>query len=239
MTLQIQKNKSPNLKPVKMVCDNGIAKKLNEYELTKFLNCHSTNLLIGAPGSGKSSLIGSFFSSKELLKHTYHNLFLFCPPNSIASMADNIYESIPNQYDELTYENLKDTIDKIKEEDGRYCNAIILDDQGAYLKNKETKKLLKELVMNRRHLRTSIFFLTQTYLSVDREIRKLFSNLFVFKVSKKELELIFDEQVEEAKDLILPISKLVFNKKYNFLFINTDTGRLFRNFDEIIIPEDE
>jgi hypothetical protein len=94
-------------------------------------------------------------------------------------------------------------------------------------------------VYNRRHLRTSLFFLAQTYLSIERDIRKLFSNLFVFKVSKKELALVFDELVEEAKELILPISKLVFDEKYNFLFINTDTGRLFRNFDEIIIPEDE
>lgn len=237
MTFKIHKNKAPKLKPVAMKCDSGIHPKLDEYELTKFLNCHQTTMVVGRPGSGKSSLIGSFFGSKELLKHSYHNLYLFAPQNSIASMKDNIFESIKNQYDELTYENLIDVMDKIKDEDGKYCNAIIMDDQGAYLKNKETRKLLKELIFNRRHLRTSIFFLCQTYLSVDREIRKLFSNLFIFKVSKKELELVFDEHIEEAKDLILPLSKFVFNEKYNFLFINVDSGRLFRNWDEILIEE--
>ena len=120
-------------------------------------------------------------------------------------------------------------MDKIKDEDGKYCNAIIMDDQGAYLKNKETRKLLKELIFNRRHLRTSIFFLCQTYLSVDREIRKLFSNLFIFKVSKKELELVFDEHIEEAKDLILPLSKFVFNEKYNFLLINLFSNHIIYN----------
>lgn len=237
MSFEIIKNKAPKLKPVAMRCDGGIHPKLDEYELTKFLNCHQTTMVVGRPGSGKSSLIGSFFGSKELLKHSYHNLYLFAPQNSIASMKDNIFESIKNQYDELTYDNLADVMDKIKEEDGKYCNAIIMDDQGAYLKNKETRKLLKELIFNRRHLRTSIYFLCQTYLSVDREIRKLFSNLFIFKVSKKELELVFDEHIEEAKDLILPLSKFVFDEKYNFLFINVDTGRLFKNFDEIIIDE--
>jgi len=237
MTFQIQKNKAPKLKPVKMICDGGIHPKLDEYELTKFLNCHQTTMVVGRPGSGKSSLIGSFFGSKELLKHSYHNLYLFAPQNSIASMKDNIFESIKNQYDELTYENLDEVVNKIKEEDGKYCSAIIMDDQGAYLKNKETRKLLKMIIFNRRHLRTSIYFLCQTYLSVDREIRKLFSNLFIFKVSKKELELVFDEHIEEAKDLILPLSKFVFNEKYNFLFINVDTGRLFKNFDEILIDE--
>jgi DNA replication protein DnaC len=234
MALQIKLNKQPKLKPVQMICDSGISKKLNEYELTKFLNCHQTTLLVGRPGSGKSSLIGSFFTSKDLFKHTYHNLYLFAPPNSLSSMKDNIFESIPNQYAELTYDNLLEVINQIKAEDPKYCNAIIFDDQGAYLKNKETKTLLKEIIFNRRHLRTSVFFLCQTYLSIDKEIRKLFSNLFIFRVSKKELEKIFEELVEESKDLILPISKLVFKEKYNFLFINTDSGRLFKNWDEII-----
>ena len=71
-------------------------------------------------------------------------------------------------------------------------------------------------------------------MSVEPDIRKLFSNLFIFRVSKMELEKIFEELVEESKDAVLPISKLVFREQYNFLFINTDTGRLFRNWDEII-----
>lgn len=237
MTFELKINKAPDLKPVKMLCDNGIHPKLNKYELTKFLNCHSTNLLIGKPGSGKTSLIGSFFNSKELLKQTYHNLILFQPSNSRSSMKDDIFETIPTKYDELNYENLSEVMEQIQNEDPKYNNCIILDDQGAYLKNKEVKKLLKNIIFNRRHLRTSIFFLTQTYLSVDKEIRKLFSNLFVFKVSKKELELIFDELVEEAKDLVQPISKFVFDVPYNFLFINTDSGKMYKNWDEIILDD--
>lgn len=237
MTFELKINTKPNISHIPMVCDGNIHKKLNKYELTKFLNKHSTNLLIGRPGSGKTSLMGSFFDSKEILRHTYENLFLFQPSNSRSSMKDDIFETIPNKYDELTYDNLMEVLDKIKDEDPKYNNAIIFDDQGAYLKNKDIKKLLKELIFNRRHLRTSIFFLTQTYLSVDREIRKLFSNLFVFKVSKKELELIFDELVEESKDLVQPISKFVFDVPYNFLFINTDSGRMFKNWDEIILDD--
>jgi hypothetical protein len=152
-------------------------------------------------------------------------------------MKDDIFDSIKNKYDELSYENLSEIISKIEEEDSKYCSAIIFDDVTSSLKNKEIKKLLKTLVYNRRHLRVSIFFLAQTYLSIERDIRKLFSNLFVFKVAKKELELIFDELVEQAKDMILPISKLVFNEKYQFLFINVDSGRMFKCWDEILIDE--
>jgi len=108
---------------------------------------------------------------------------------------------------------------------------------GAYLKNNETKKLLKELIMNRRHLHVSIFFLVQTYLSIERDVRKLFSNCFIFRCSKKEMETIADELIETSKDYINDIVKIVYNEKYNFMFINTDTQRLFRNWDEIIIDE--
>lgn len=233
--MKIQKNKAPNLKHCKMNCDSGINKKLDNYELSKFMNCHSTNLFIGKPGSGKTSLVVSLFKSKDIFNKVFHNVYLFQPSQSRASMSDDIFESIQNKYDELSYENLEEVMNQIKEEDPKYCNCIIFDDMGAYLKDKSIKKLLKELIYNRRHLRTSVFFLCQTYMSVEPDIRKLFSNLFIFRVSKMELEKIFDELVEESKDAILPISKLVFREQYNFLFINTDSGRLFKNFDEIIL----
>lgn len=233
--MKIQKNKAPKLKPCKMNCDSGLHKKLDNYELSKFMNCHATNLFIGKPGSGKTSLVVSLFQSKNVFYDVFHNIYLFQPSHSRASMEDDIFDSIENKYDELTYENLEEVMNQIKEEDPDYCNCIIFDDQTAYLKDKSIKKLLKELIYNRRHLRTSVFFLCQTYMSVEPDIRKLFSNLFIFRVSKKELEKIFEELVEESKDSVLPISKLVFREKYNFLFINTDSGRLFKNWDEIIL----
>lgn len=236
-TLRIKKNDSPALKTLEMLCDGGLADKLNNYDLTTFMNTHSTNLFIGRPGSGKTSLLYSFFKSKELFAKVYHNIFLFQPSASRSSMKDKLFDKLPdeNKYEELSFENLNDVMTRIKDEDKEYNNCIIFDDMGAYLKNKETKQLLKELIYNRRHLRTSIFFLVQTYLSIEKDIRKLFSNIFVFKVSKKELETIFEEVVEREKDNILPISRLVYDKPYEYLFINTDTGRLFKKFDEILM----
>lgn len=235
--LRIKKNDSPALKTLEMLCDGGLADKLNNYDLTTFMNTHSTNLFIGRPGSGKTSLLYSFFKSKELFAKVYHNIFLFQPSASRSSMKDKLFDKLPdeNKYEELSFENLNDVMTRIKDEDKEYNNCIIFDDMGAYLKNKETKQLLKELIYNRRHLRTSIFFLVQTYLSIEKDIRKLFSNIFVFKVSKKELETIFEEVVEREKDNILPISRLVYDRPYEYLFINTDTGRLFKKFDEILM----
>ena len=232
MNLKI--NKKPKLKVTKMICDDPLHEKLNEYDLSKFLNCHSTNLLIGKPGSGKTSTMTSWFQSKLLLKKVYHTIYLFQPSHSTASLKENIFEDLPNKYDELTYETLNDCLEKIKGDDPKFNNAIIIDDMTASLKDGDVKKLLKQLIYNRRHLRTSLFFLCQTYLSVEKDLRKLFSNIFIFKVSIAELDLIFEEHIELNKEQISTIRKFVFDKPYNFLFLNTDSGRIFKNFDEIL-----
>ena len=92
--------------------------------------------------------------------------------------------------------------------------------------------------MNRRHLHLSIFFLVQTYLSIERDVRKLFSNVFIFRCSKKEMETIADELIEQKKEYLNEIVKIVFNKPYQYLFINTDSQRIFSDFNELIIDED-
>ena len=53
MSITLKKNESPELTPAQMVCDGGLHPKLNNYDLTKFLNSHETNLMIGRPASGK------------------------------------------------------------------------------------------------------------------------------------------------------------------------------------------
>jgi hypothetical protein len=151
-------------------------------------------------------------------------------------MKDQLFEQLPDdqKFDELTADNLQYIKDNLDPEEN---TCIIFDDQGAYLKNNETKKQLKELIMNRRHLHISIFFLVQTYLSIERDIRKLFSNCFIFRCSKKEMETIADELIETSKDYINDIVKIVYDKPYEYLFINTDTQRIFKGFDEIIIDD--
>lgn len=238
--ITIQHNDSPQLKACIMNCDKPLHKKLDKYELSRFMNNHSTNLFIGRPGSGKTSLIYSFFKSKELFAKVFHNVFLFQPSHSRASMKDRMFDQLPDpqKYDELNYDNLNEVMETIKAEEPKYNNCIIIDDMTSSLKNNDTLKLLKELIFNRRHLRTSIFFLVQTYHSVPKEIRRLFSNVFVFRISKGEMETIFEELVEKRKDCIQQISKIVFDKPYEFLYINTESQRLFKGWDEIIFKCD-
>lgn len=239
MSFNVKKNVAPNLPSIPMNCDSGLHNKLNKFEISKFMNTHSTNLFCGKPGAGKTSLVTSMFKSKELFNKVFNNIYLIQPPHSRASMKDDTFESIDRKFDDLNVETLTTIMDEIELEDPKYSNCIIFDDVTTALRSKEVVKLLRRLIFNRRHLRTSIFFLVQTYLSLEPQIRKLFSNLFIFKVAHKELQKIFEEHFEYDDDLAKPISKFVFDEKYNFLFINTNTGKMYKNWDEIIIPEDE
>lgn len=233
--IQIKKNDAPKFIKCDFVCDDPLHEKLNKYELTKFLNQHSTTLLIGKPKSGKTSLMYSLM--KGLLRKVFHNIFLFQPSDSRYSMKDKIFDSLPEdqKFEELDYESLSICINRIKDEPKEYNNCIIIDDLTAHLKNKDVQKILKELIYNRRHLRTSIYFLSQTWYAVPKDIRRLFNNIFVFRTSKNELTSIFEEVVEQKKEIINEISKIVYDKPFNYLFINTESQRLFKNFDEIEI----
>jgi len=233
MSISIRENDAPKLKHCVMLCDSKLHPKLDKYELTSFLNNHSTTLFIGRPRSGKTSLLYSFLKSKEIFKNTFDKIFLFQPTQSRSSMKDPLFDKIPDdqKYNELNLDNLNDVEENLSE----HNNVILMDDMTAYLKDKSIKKKLKELVYNRRHKHLSIIFLVQSYLSIERDIRKLFSNLFIFKTSKKEMETIWEELVEYPKDYILPIMKVAFDEPYSYLFINTDSQRMFKNFDELII----
>jgi hypothetical protein len=244
--ISIKENKKPNLEIAECVCDKPLRKKLNRYELTSFLNCHSLNCFLGKPRSGKTTLLYSFFNHAHLLKSVYHNIYLFQPSHSRASMTNDIFADLPDnkKFDELTSDNLGQVLSEIKSEVSehpKYCSCIIFDDMAAHLqKDRAIITLLKEACMNRRHYHISLFFIVQTWKSMPFEIRRMMENLFIFRSSKETIETIFEELLEQynKKDLIKHITKLVYDQPHNYLFVNVYNQRLFKNFDEILIAEE-
>ena len=124
--ISIKENDKPKLKVCEMICDVKLHAKLDKYELTQFLNNHSTTLMIGKPKSGKTSLLYSFLKSKVLLRNVYDKIFLFQPSQSRASMKDKIFDNIPDdqKFEESNLENLNDVEKNL---DGG-SNIIIFDD---------------------------------------------------------------------------------------------------------------
>jgi len=239
--ISITKNKAPELNMPTFLCDQKLHTKLDDYQLTSLCNKSNFMLFLGKAGSGKSSSLISFLNTKSMFKKCYHSIYVFMPPNSRASLKDNFFDKNLAEdqiYDGLDIDTLEDVYDKIREnsDEGKF-SLIILDDVQRSLKDKHTQKLLLEIVNNRRHLRTSIWIAAQTYNSIPRQVRQGITNLFVFKVNKTEMMNIFNEQVEIFRDRFEEVLNKTYNDPHDFLFIDTNSQRLFANWDEINIDE--
>jgi hypothetical protein len=90
---------------------------------------------------------------------------------------------------------------------------------------------------NRRHLKLCQIFLLQSWLSTPLTIRKLYSNIIVFKPNKIEWEKIVSECLEQDDDIANGLLKL-YEEPHDYLFININSQRIFYNQDEVIIEED-
>ena len=242
MSITLKKHQKPDLPVCEMSCDKPLHEKLNKYEMTKTcMNKHHTCAIIGRPGQGKSSLVYSFFKSKNMLKKCFDTIFYICPANSMLSMSDNIFSKLPEDqiFNELDGDVLDTIIQRAKDREDGDKIAIIIDDMASQLKNGDVQKALKQIAMNKRHLGIyATFILSQTWKSVPFEVRRLYDNIIVFKISPDEMESMFIETLPQYKDYSQEIQKMVYNKPHEYLVINTGSGRLFKKFDEIIINDE-
>jgi hypothetical protein len=240
--IRVQKNETPNLKRPKFSVDGKLDEKLDAYPLTSLMNKSTFTCFLGRAGSGKTSLLTAFLKTPQMFHKVFHQIFVFMPPGSRSSMKDNFFEKhvAPQQlYDELTYNNLADCYEKVQkaaEEDE--TSLIIFDDVQKSLRDNQIRKLFLSMVNNRRHGKLSMWIACQNYKSVEPSVRNGLTDIFVFKINKKEMETIYDEHVETYKDRFLDILKLCFKDNHDFMYINTGSQRIFANWDELIMPDD-
>ena len=75
-------------------------------------------------------------------------------------------------------------------------------------------------------------------MALHPSLRRIINNLIVFKMDKSQTEQIFESIYEGKRMNYMEISKLVYDKPYQWLFINVPSQRIFKEFDEIIIDEE-
>jgi len=240
--ISIKENEKPNLPICKMSCDVKLHEKLDKYELTKCaFQKHRTTAIIGKPGEGKSSLIYSLMKSRKVLSKCFTRIYYIAPSNSINSMEDNIFSKLPDDqvFNELNGDVLDEIIEYCKNSEPDEKIAIIIDDMASQLKNYDVQVKLKQIAMNKRHYHIfQTIIMSQTWKSVPMEVRRLYDNIFLFRVGADDLKNIFDESLQSYKHLAMEIQKLVFDKKYNYLYISLSDNRLFKNWDELIFSDD-
>lgn len=239
--ITIVKNKEPALKRPTFLVDGKLDAKLDKYPLTSLMNKSNFTLFLGRAGSGKTSMIVSLLDTPDLFKSVYHTIYLFMGANSRSSIKGSFFDNEipPDQiFDEMNIENLNHVYERIKQdaEEG-YRSLIIADDVQKSLKDHQVEKQLLHMVNNRRHLKLSIWCANQNYMALPKGVRMGLTDLFVWKVSKTEMENIFNEQIELHKDKFIRILGMLFKKPHSFFFIHTETKQMFSNWDEIKIME--
>lgn len=236
----IKKNKPIPLDVPEYVVDRNIAKHL-PYPLS-WLGYHNFTVIVGKPGAGKSSLISSFLTQRtpRLFRKVYDKIYVFMPKASMNSQKNNIFDVLPSKqifhsFDEETLEKVLSKIESNSEEE--LNSLIIIDDMTSHLKRSMyLQGQLKEIVYNRRHLRTTIFLAVQSYVNIPKQVREVINYLFLFKPSKMQFELLFNELFELKRDDCQEIMDLAYNAEspHTFMFLNVLNQRMFRRFDEII-----
>jgi DNA replication protein DnaC len=244
--LKLKQNKSIKLDIPEFTCDSSpLGNHLNKYDMLKHLNGYFFTGFIGKPGSGKTSLLVSMLTGKKdkkIFRKAFDNVIVVMPSTSRNSMKNNIFK---NHKEDKLYEDLDiSTIETIYNQlltysEDKENTLLILDDVGASLKNVEIQKRLRQIIYNRRHLKCHIVILLQSFMSIPKEVRKLFNNIFMWKPSKVEFQILFDELFETKKDLALHIMNFVFKNPHDYLMLNVDSQKLYTDFNEIIINENE
>ena len=234
------KNDLPTIKPVKEIMSiyiDGI--NPNIPNRNGFIYA-----LIGSPGSGKSSLLLSLFRSKNYYKNKFNHIYLITPESSFLSVKDHPFENHNKVYHELTskvLENIYNELVEIKKDciDGDYeieHSCIIVDDYASDLKDKELIKSLKQLLIKSRHIGCSFIFTLQTYNLFPLVLRKLLTNVSLFKPKNKiELDSVRKELINLSEQDTIELMNYVFSEEYSHLDIDTNTNILRKNFNKLII----
>jgi len=236
--ISFKKNKEPILNKPSFNVDGMLDSKLEKIDVFSLMNKPHFLLLLGKAGSGKSSLTISFLKSKEAYKNIFHDIILFCPANSRHSVRGDFWgEHIPEEliYDELNLDNLNQAY-QLAEENAQedFKTLIILDDVQKFLRG-DCEKFLLHMINNRRHAHLCIWLCCQNYKSIPTQTRQALTDLIVFKVNKTEMSNIFDEQVEMFKNAFNKILQKTYKKNHDFIYINTNSQRMFYNWDEILL----
>ena len=127
--------------------------------------------LIGAPGTGKSSLLLSLFKSKDFYRGKFEKVFLLTPESSFLSVHNHPFKNHTDVSHELTEEMLatvyEDCLDRkqtaIEEKEQIEHTCLIIDDFASELKEQYIILALKRLLTKSRHIALSVIFTLQSY----------------------------------------------------------------------------
>jgi hypothetical protein len=232
---EIKNDKMPEMKPVKEKMDKyieGIPDGVPRYN-------GGIWLVAGSGGSGKTSMLLSFFKTKKLFRNKFDHIFYFCPMSSFLSVDKHPFQSHDKVYHELSGEALFEIYNRLKEikeeneKDGEQeYSCLFIDDFADALKDKNIQRALNTILIKARHLKCMVIICVQALKYLPLQIRRQLTNITIFKPkSKDEWENICKELIMIKKDYWEQLHDYIFDKPYTHLDIDTRENKIYKNFN--------
>lgn len=210
--------------------------------------------IVGKKGSGKSTLLLSLLKSTRAFRHRFNNIFLVSPTargdKKFSALVEELEET-GKYFDHYSEQVLTGIFDKIKllnaAHEGRkrkrkkeIRNLIILDDCASDLPPSKAA-MLSRIVIQSRHLHTSVIITSQKYNAISTLIRAQLDLLSVFKSynSREITTLIDDVSVNPAT--FMEIYNFATDGDHSFLHMNLLTSPItfFKKFDRLEVDLDD
>jgi AAA15 family ATPase/GTPase len=196
--------------------------------------------IVGAPGSGKSSVLFSLIKSKDAYRKRFHKVIAVIPSSSLDSLKSNPLKDLPEEqhFDELSYDNLEEIIDMVEENrDDELLTLLLLDDVSAELQDPIILKKMMRLYLNRRHLKLSIISIAHSLTgkgALPYTIRKNLSHLILFKPSSS-LDILNHDFLHMPKDKFKELTDYVYKDPHDHLMIELNRNKLYKNFNALTL----
>ena len=241
---EVPNKRMAGLTAPKFMCDECIVDR----DIEPLENKAFFMAVLGRPGSGKTSFcVASLTSRRPKIYHkAFHHLWVFMPRASRASMKVDPFARIRNVYDELDFTNLNHAFEEIKKQgpnpDGSYqTNLILIDDFATSLKDHTIQRLLLDIIVNRRHLHTSIMIMSQVYRAIPLPLRKNLSSVLQCGkiVNKAEWRSLQEEVFHLDTDTMAQVMAHAFQRPHDNLLVRLDTGHVFRNLNRLVLESSD
>jgi hypothetical protein len=184
--------------------------------------------LIGAPGSGKTSMLLSFFkgrNGKSYYRGKFNNIYLITPESSFLSVVDHPFQSHDKVYHDLTPELLIEIY-----------NEMLELKKAALEAGEPIEKSLLIIDDFANDLKDDAIITLQSYNLFPLVLRKMLTNVTVFQFrNNKEMQLLTEELLHIPKTKVIQLFEYVFDAEYNHLDIDIVGNHFYKNFNLLSI----
>jgi len=191
-------------------------------------------LIVGKPGSGKTSLIEEFLLNKKLLNNMFEFILIFSPNmfTNIKCIEDENYSKTFDISKIYTMIEKINSNEKIKDVNKNLL--IIFDDFISDMKKEAINPSFTKLFYNRRHLLNkgciSFIITSQKFTVTPYQIRPCINMIAIFKLNSSEYNSI-------KKDVCSWVDLKIFTNlknEYDFLHFNLTNGYIFLNLQTLL-----